>query len=149
LSLALALTLGWKVAARLGQFAMPSEPDARLRVAEFLTRQHFAVSVSAQVEEGRPMVSASAGPCRMLIVSSPATGSDRDLTRRLVSGADRFFVVFRGQVYPEQPTWLTVPDHLWSRLRRELGWDVQATPVLSVIASASCEAERLPWNELS
>jgi hypothetical protein len=35
--------------------------------------------------------------------------------------ADQVFVVFAGKIYAEQPTWLTVPDFLWARFRRELG----------------------------
>src|SRR5438309_1842594 len=51
--------------------------------------------------------------------------------------ADRVFVVFRGRIYKDPPTWLTVPYFLWSRLQRELGLAAQAAPLLSVIATAS------------
>jgi hypothetical protein len=57
--------------------------------------------------------------------------------------------VFRGRTYEDQPTWLTVPYFFWSMFERELGLRAQAAPLLSVIATAGCGAERLPWSELS
>ena len=69
--------------------------------------------------------------------------------RRNATDGDRVFVVFRGRTYEEQPTWLTVPYFLWSRFERELGMRAEAAPLLSVIATAGCGAERLPWSELS
>jgi hypothetical protein len=146
--LLLPLTLGWKLAVRPGGSGELTEQDAPVKVAKFLARQHFTVSASEQWDEGRPSISATAGMCRMLIARSPAIGSDRDLIRRNATAADRVFVVFRGRIYAEQPTWLTVSDFLWSRLQRELGFKAQATPVLAVIATKSCDAEGLPWNEL-
>jgi hypothetical protein len=146
--LLLPLTLGWKLAVRPGDSGVLTEKEAQLKVAEFLVRQHFTVAVSEQMDEGRPTISATTGMCRMLIAKSPAIGSDRDVIRRYATAADRVFVVFRGRVYAEQPTWLTVSDFLWSRFQRELGFNAQASPVLAVIATTSCDAERLPWVEL-
>ena len=95
------------------------------------------------------MLRASAGPCRILVANSDPIAWDSDAIRRNAMAADRVFVVFRGRIYKDPPTWLTVPYFLWSRLERELGLRAQAAPLLSVIATASCGAERLPWSELS
>jgi hypothetical protein len=146
----LPLTLGWKLTVRPadpGEIAR-DEKAAQLRVAEFLIRQHFSVNLAERMEEGKPSIRANAGACRLLIVKSPAMGWDRDLIRRNATEEDRVFAVFRGRVYPQQPTWLTVSDHLWARFWRELGVKAQAAPVLAVIAAGICDAERLPWNEL-
>lgn len=147
--LLLPLTLGWKLAVRPGGSTEATEKDAQTKVAEFLVRQHFSVGLSEQATEGQPSIRAASGVCRMLITQSPEMGWDRDLIRRNATAADRVFVVYRGRVYAEQPTWLTVPDSLWTRFRRELGQNVQVAPVLAVIATESCEAERLPWGELN
>jgi hypothetical protein len=146
--LLLPLTLAWKLAARQGDSSELYERDVQRKVAEFLVRQHFTVAASDKIEEGQPTIRASAGLCQLLVTKSPAMGWDRDLVRRYTTPGDRVFVVFDGRVYAEQPTWLTVSDFLWARLRRELGLKAQATPVLAVIASANCDAERLPWHEL-
>jgi hypothetical protein len=146
LLLLLPVTLGWKVAARSGEVR-----DVRAKdVAEFLTRQHFIVSEQGQQGqfEGKPVVRASVGACRMLVAQLSAIGWERDAIGRNVSSMDEAFVVFGGKIYREQPTWLTATDFLWSRFQRELGLRVQGTPLLAVIASRSCEAERLPWSEL-
>ena len=95
------------------------------------------------------MLRASVGPCRILVAESDPIAWDSASIRRNATDGDRFFVVFQGRTYEDQPTWLTVPYFLWSRLERELGMRAQAAPLLSVIATAGCGAERLPWSELS
>jgi hypothetical protein len=147
--LLLAATLGWKVVARATVADQPTDRDIQSKIAEFLVRQHFGVSVSDQADEGKPSVTASSGACRMLVAKSPALGYDRDLIRQYATANDHVFVVFRGHTYADQPTSLTVLDALWSRFRRELGLKAETSPVLAVIAKASCEAERLPWDELT
>jgi hypothetical protein len=146
--LALPLTLGLKLIVRPDRSA-PGETDILQTVAKFLVRQHFVVTLSDQPGGAKPTVLATAGACRVLVANSNAIAWDRDAIRRNATVADRIFVVFRGRTYKEQPTWLTVPYFLWSRLQRELGLAPQAAPLLAVIATASCDAERLPWSELS
>jgi len=146
--LLLPLTLGWKLAVRPGDSGELKEKETQLKIAEFLVRQRFAVAVSEKMDEGQPAIRATAGACRILVAKSPALGWDRDMIRRNATAADEIFVVFAGKVYTEQPTWLTVPDFLWARFRRELGMNAQPTPVLAVIATTNCAAERLPWSEL-
>jgi hypothetical protein len=145
----LALSLGWKLAVRPGDSPPTIERDVQLEVARFLARQHFIVTTSEEIQEGQPDIRATAGVCRILIAQSPVMGSDRDLLRRWVTADDHIFTVFRGKVYPEQPTWLTVPWSLWARFRRQLGLQVPSASVLTVIATATCDAERLPWELLS
>jgi hypothetical protein len=148
LILALPLTLGLKLVVR-PDLNVASEADVTQKVAEFLRRQHFAVALADRTGEGQYMLRASAGPCRILVAKSDPMAWDSAAIRRNATDGDRFFVVFRGRTYEDQPTWLTVPYFLWSRLERELGMRAQAAPLLSVIATAGCGAERLPWSELS
>jgi hypothetical protein len=137
----LPLTLGLKLAVRPGGSSEPEEGDrsAQLKVAEFLVRQHFAVAMSQQATQGRPTIQAIAGPCRMLVAESSVIGSDRDLFSRNVTAADRVFFVWRGKVYQNPPRWLTVPQSLWARFRRELGLEVQTAALLGIIAAQNCE----------
>jgi hypothetical protein len=146
LILALPLTLGLKLIVRPDRSAA-SAPDVQQKVAEFFLRQRFTVVLLDRTGEG--MLRASAGPCRILVANSDPMAWDSDAIRRNAMAADRVFVVFRGRIYQDPPTWLTVPYFLWSRVGRELGLRAQAAPLLSVIATASCGAERLPWSELS
>ena len=143
LLIALTLWLKWT-----GHAREPNEKDAPLRVAEFLARQHFTVVRSADAKEGEPTVRATAPACRMLVIRSPVLGWDHDTVRRLATAADQVLVVFRGKVYEELPSWLVASDFLWSRLRRELGLKYESNPVFTVIATTSCDAERLPWDQL-
>jgi hypothetical protein len=148
LAVLLSLTLGWKLVARSTVGEQPTERDVQVAVAEFLVRQHFSVSISERVEEGKPAIGANSGSCRMLVAKSPALGWDRDLIRRYAEAEDRIFVVFRGRIYSDQPTFLTVFDALSSRFWRELGFKVSPKPVLAVVARINCDAERLSWDQL-
>jgi hypothetical protein len=148
LILALPLTLGLKLVVR-PDLNVASDTDVQRKVAEFLRRQHFIVALSDRAGEGQYMLRASAGPCRILIAKSDPIAWDSAALRSKATGGDRVFVVFRGRTYEDQPTWLTVPYFVWSRLKRELGMRAEAAPLLSVIATDGCGAERLPWSELS
>jgi hypothetical protein len=148
LILALPLTLGLKLIVRPDQRAA-SAPDVQQKVAQFFLRQRFTVALPDRTDEGQYMLRAGAGPCRILVAKSDPMAWDSDAIRRSATAADHVFVVFRGRTYEDQPTWLTVPYFLWSRLQRELGLPAHTAPLLSVIATAGCGAERLPWSELS
>jgi len=148
LILALPLTLGLKLMVRPDQ-RVASATDVQQKVAQFFLRQRFTVALPDRTGEGQYMLRASAGPCRILVANSDPIAWDSDAIRRSATAADRVFVVFRGRIYKDPPTWLTVSYFLWSRVERELGLRAQAAPLLSVIATASCSAEQLPWSELS
>src|SRR5262249_49555950 len=109
----------------------------------------FTVALPDRTGEGQYMVRASAGPCHILVANSDPIAWDSDAIRRRATAADRVFVVFRGRTYEDQPTWLTVPYFLWSRLQRELGLPPETALWLSVMATAGGGAERLPWRKLS
>jgi len=148
LLLFLSVTLAWKVIARATPHEQPTERSIQVRVADFLARQHFSVSILEHAEQGKPAVAASAGSCRILVIKSPAVGWDRDLVRRYAEAQDQVFVVFRGRIYSDQPTFQTVFDALWSRFLRELGFNTWPSPVFAVVARSGCEADRLPWDKL-
>jgi hypothetical protein len=148
LIIALPLTLGSKLLVR-PDLSGPSEKDVQQEVAAFLTKQHFNVTQSDQMSEGKIMIRAGTGACHVLVANSNPIAWDGALIRRNARAGDRVFVVFRGVTYKEQPIWLTVPYFLWSRLQRQVGFPVRTAPLLAIIASPSCDAERLPWSELS
>jgi hypothetical protein len=146
----LVLTLGWKGAVRPDTYneIEKKEADSQRKIADFLVRQHFTALVSAKTTIELPMIRATAAACRILVIQTSFDGSDRERVRRYASDRDTIFVVFGGRIYAEQPTLLTVSDALWARFQRQLGLRAEARPLLVVIATKSCEAERLPWNEL-
>jgi hypothetical protein len=140
--LLLPLTLMWKLANR---------PDdvgrIQNQIIDFLVLRGFDVALGEEKVDQIPVIHATAGLCRMLVARPSAYGYDRDIIRGLAR-SDQVFVVFRGTIYPEQPVWLTILDHLWSRILRETGVVGHLTPVIAVIAPTRCEAEKLPWSEL-
>ena len=143
IALLLPLTFVWKVTAA---------PDASLELknnlVEFLVHHQFDVVVLEKSMDYMPVISASTGRCRMLLMKVSPDGWQRDLIRARAQATDRVFFIFRGKVYPDQPIWLTAVAHLWSRELRKLGLRRHITPVIAVIAPDLCGAERLPWDEL-
>jgi hypothetical protein len=142
------VSVGWKLAVQRDNSEGLRERGDYLKMAEFLVRQRFTVSVDQKLEAGVPKIQGTAGACRVLVAKSAPDGSDRDRIRGYKTAADTVFVVFGGRTYAEQPTWLTTFDSLWSKFRGELGFDAHATPVFVVIATNSCGAEQLPWQQL-
>jgi hypothetical protein len=144
----LSLSLGWKVVARATSEERPTDRYIQGRVADFLVRQHFSVSMLETSEQGKPSVVAHSGACRILVIRSPAIGWDRDLIRRYAEAGDQVFVVFQGRIYADQPTLRTVFDTLWTRFLRELGVRAWPSPIFAILAKPGCEADRLPWEKL-
>ena len=143
LAIALVLSVAWKTAIGFGV-----ENDDKEHLVDFLKRNHFEVSPTEQIVNDVSMIRAQTASCSLKIVQLAPNGSNRDLFRSLAAGADRAFVVFRGKVYVQQPIFWTVLDDFWVRHLRELGVTTHSAPVIAVAANSSCDAERIPWNEL-
>jgi len=128
----------------------PTVHDTQGKITRFLINQGFEVTKQSLIKGSWTAVRAIKDDCRMLVAEASPDGSMRNIIRRHVTTTmDRPFVVFRGHVYHEHPTWLMVTQLWWIRLLRKLGIShEEATPVV-VAASHSCETERLPWPELS
>jgi len=150
-ALLLILTLGWKwvASSRLSASTEPEDKIAGEKVAGFLARNYFIVGGPQEVVFEMYMIDAAAGTCHMRVVISSSRGFHRDLIAKFIKPTERAFVVFGGVIYPEQPMWRTVPDFLWSKLLSKLGFNVHSTPVITVLEAPNCNAERLPWNEVS
>ena|SRR5215469_14833098 len=138
----LALTIGWKAAVK------PENPaEVQTAVQDFLTRQHFEVSVSGESLEYTAVIDAWAHGCHLRVVRISPLGHEVNLVRKSNASGDRIFYVFRGVVYHEQPVRLTLANYLWFRFVRELGLASRVPPVLAVVTS--CDAEQLPWSTVS
>ncbi len=138
LAVALLLSIAWKM-------VIPSEDDPTHSLIEFLKRNHFDVVVTTV---DVPTIRAQSGSCRLQVVRLDANGSNQDLIGQLAKGTDRSFIVFRGQVYDQQPIFLTQINYIWSKRLREFGLVKHLEPLIAVAANASCNAEKLPWHEL-
>jgi hypothetical protein len=141
IALLLALTLAWKFAGRGAEDGHPER-----RVFEFLIHHGFDVALTENVRGD--IIIATSAACQVRIAKASYDGDNRDLIRSLATESDRIFYVFQGRQYLEQPVWLTVSNRLWTRFLSELGFERAEEPILAVIASQQCDAERLPWVEL-
>lgn len=138
----LLLTIGWKAA-----IPIASPDDQKDGLVTFFERNHFAV-VTEVVSEVL-FIQATTASCHLLVARLSPDGSSRDLVRHMAAGQGRSFVVFGGAIYAEQPIFWTVLAYFRSRFLRELGFVERVAPAISVTADPSCNAEQLPWNELS
>jgi hypothetical protein len=144
IALLVPLTLAWKIA------VPPYKPDdLKEELVEFFERNGFNVAVTDGMWIYGPVIHATTGSCRLLVVRLSPDGSNRDLIRSVIGDTDRQFVVFRGDVYAQQPILWTVLHYLSSRFLRELGLRRDITPVIAVGANSSCDTDRLPWGELA
>jgi len=138
------LTFSWKLVAQ-----PPAADETLGNITRFLAKQRFKVTEQPLVEGASTAMLATKGDCNMLVAEAAPEGSLRNLIRRHVTTAmDRPFVVFRGRVYHEHPTWLMVTQHWWMAFLRKLGISHAEAPPIMVAATQSCAAERLPWAQL-
>jgi len=96
-----------------------------------------------------PIVRATKGDCRMIAAEIAPDGSTRDILRHVTIDLDQLFVVVRGQIYDELPTWLTVTQNSWGKYLYKIGISQPEAPPIMVAATSSCGAKRLAWAELS
>ena len=140
---ALVLSIGWKV-------AIPLDNPSHLKenLVDFLERNHFTVVVTDEAINNTPIIRATTASCELQVASLTSDGSNRDLIRDRAAGTDRSFVVFRGEIYPQQPIFRTTLNYFWFRFLRELGLVRHIPAVIDVAETSSCHAERLAWHEL-
>jgi hypothetical protein len=132
------LTLAWKISV-----GADNPNEFTHRIEDFLARRGFAVTI----EEGLGLIDATKGECRMFVVDRGGTDWSRQLVASRGEATDRNFIVFRGEIYEGDPTWLTAITSIYLRMLRRLGLGRSAL-VVGVAASPACDAERLAWNEL-
>jgi hypothetical protein len=140
----LPLSLGWKITVH------PEDPsELNHSLIEFFARHQFNTVVMDDNLDPAPVIRATTDGCRIFVVEVAPDGGDGQFARRFATSTDDIFVVFRGRVYPNPPTLVAVVSERWSRLLRKMGMEHYQTSVIAVVASTTCNAERLPWNELS
>lgn len=137
----LPLSLAWKLTVK-------ADSNDRLKddVITFLKRHGFHATVTEDMNF-RGILAVN-GTCHMRVMIAREDGSDRDVTRSLVTADESLIFVYQGKVYQEQPILLTVSAALWARQLRKLGLTGRHTPVLAVVAQRHCDADRLPWDQL-
>lgn len=144
LVLLLAMSLGLKLTPR------PETLDGlKADIIGFLEAQHFRVVESEDSLGGMPVLQADAGECRLKVLKASSLGWNRDMIRGLAGEGDTIFSVFEGRVYAEQPDWRSAISYSLSKLIRNLGLTTRTTYVLAVVAGANCNAQALPWRDLS
>lgn len=136
-------TLIWKLATRADD-----TQELKDRLVDFLVQHRFAVELIEPMMDGMPVIRASSEQCRMSVMKASALGWDWDMIRNMPLASEHVFVIFRGKILPDQPILRTLTAYAWSKLLLKFGISDHITPVIAVVASAPCNAERLPWNEL-
>jgi hypothetical protein len=144
LLLVLVTSLGWKSAVRIDY-----STNLEDKIRSFLIRNHFLVTVSEEIIRDHRTFRASKASCQMLVTELSHRGWERDAMTKRATAMEKVFIVFGGEIYADQPTWRTASDFLWYKVLSEIGLKVRPTPLLAVIATKTCDAERLPWYELA
>ena len=143
LVLLILFSLGWKSAVHRDYSSNLED-----KIRSFLTTNQFNFAVSEEMIRDKRTFRATKPACRMLVTEISPRGWERDTINKSATTVDQVFIVFGGRIYPEQPIWLTAADFLRYKVLSELGSKLRPTPVIAVIATKTCDAERLPWHEL-
>jgi hypothetical protein len=135
----LPLSLGWKLAVTAA-----TDEHRQQNIIAFLTGQGF--DAAENEDTALPGIQAIGGDCRMRVIRHDS--ANRDIIRNHMAATDRLFFIRRGKINMEQPNALNVLDELWTSALRKIGLADRQPPVLSVVASAQCDVDRLPWEQL-
>jgi len=138
----LPLTLGWKLTLRPDNL-----DDVNNSIMVFLAKNQFSVIVTPEMIDESHVLRASSADCKLFVAKVLPLRNAKDQVQYLASTTDRMFVVFRGEIYSEQPRLLAIANYFWFRLLGALGLAAQIPPVLAVVSSCDAAA-RLPWREL-
>ena len=147
LSAVLIVTLAIKVAFGPSAAAVP-EPDRAAPIAAFLELQGFSLEPKPTDTEP-PMLVASKAGCELRITEVSPFGWHRHVLAQLARPGESAAFIFEGAIFPSQPLWRTAVDHNWRRLLSYTGLTLPRHPVLGVLASQTCELDRLPWTRLA
>jgi hypothetical protein len=142
-ALLLALTVGWKVALSLTNNRIERD-GFKPALVDFLVRQHFAVFEANDINVNG--MEAIADGCRLRLIEAQVW--KQNIIKDVASADERIFFVYRQTVYTNLPMWSIVANQYWSRFLRKIEFKSSTdSPIIAVIASARCNAERLPWHE--
>jgi len=144
MAILIAVTLGLKFRTK------PENLDyLRESTVRFLEQQRFHVVETELANQGMPILQATSGDCRLAVMRVSSLAWDRVMILGIAQEGDTIFSVFDGKVYSERPRWQSLTSYYWSKTLWGLGLAEHTTYVLSVIENATCNAQSLPWQDLS
>jgi hypothetical protein len=140
-------TLGAKIVLGLRELAtLDSTAEYVSLVSALLVREGFSVTFDSPSEGFVWPVDANDGRCRLRLVPLAADGSTLEQVRLHVAYDARFFVVFRGRVYQDQPVFWTALFNVAPTVLNALGLSASRIPPLAVNANGECKIENLSWT---
>jgi hypothetical protein len=142
LILLIPLPLAWKGAAEYQR-----APDLNETISRFLAIHGFDVTEQTPIQ-GVLVVRAAKGDCNMVVAAASPDEATRYIIPRLATTMDQRFVVFRGSIADERPTWRTIAQDWWTKFLHKVGLSKSAASRILVAATYSCNARHLPWAEL-
>lgn len=122
--------------------------DPTQEIVAFLARAGFE-SGEANSDVDLFSVSASSGDCQLLVAVLSPQGWHSDVIERLTPPNGRLFVLYDGEIYPNQPVLRTrindiLDRTIWSNISGRV-----SRPVIGVVASQDCDIGKLRWSELA
>lgn len=148
IGLVLAVTVAVKVAFGPSMAAAVNNADRDAPVADFLTRQGFALEPSP-VHTEPVMLIASRADCELRITEVSPFGWHRHVIAQLARPGEQSAFVYNGSIFRAQPIWRTAISHNLRRLVAYAGISMPRNPVLGLVASQKCQIDQLPWAELA
>ncbi|MEQ7873354.1 hypothetical protein ABDK56_05045 [Sphingomonas sp. ASV193] len=128
----------------LGGDVRPVTDVAVGAIASDLDRQGLTAHL-VRAFEG-PIVVAGRGPCEMAVRPLKASGDNRDLSERELSGFPRHRYIYEGSLFDRAPKTRPYLAFQLARAANRLGIGVSWSPVLSVADNGRCQPEDLPMK---
>ena len=113
----------------------------------FLTREGFS---TIQVEH-LPLfeISAMRDNCHLKVRQSPSAGFETDALSANAPTGSRVRYEYDGMLWDTHPSFRATVREMWNRTVWRLHLDNKWTPVLSIIASGTCDLNLLDWQPLA
>jgi hypothetical protein len=131
----LPLTIGLKLA-----LAPSSNADNGIeQVERFLRKNAFTITGNRLLIDIQ-IVEARRPDCQLSVGLLSPYGADSTLFQGVGSPTDQHFVVFRGQIYDRQPSFMTASWYLWARSLYQLGISIPVPHVFGL--ASSCDPKK-------
>lgn len=119
---------------RLNKLTPDNRSEARL-LHEYMTHRGFLLQ-SADLKRDPPTEVFQKGECQVTFLDVSPSGWHRDVVKVLTNG--RYFFLFNGAIYAEQPVWLTWTHSLMVRFFGGIAELNRAQSVIAVTVSPNC-----------
>lgn len=124
-----------------GTITNPTNSEILSRVAPYWSSRGFTIAGELRFG-GRDAILAAKDACYIYVVPVAPQGWHQAALKQVADDSQKIWYVFEGQItQDEQLRWRPMLKYYASKALRNIGFDVNYSPVLALIASGECAVE--------